>query len=185
MAKASKLQVVPSIPRLLLVGGVAVLAAFLLMTSCGKKEEKTQQTPPAAQPAAQVPSFAQRSSIPADGEQGPPGEAASITGAAARGDTLFAQNCAYCHGPKGTDKVSNPGSDDGTVPALAPIDPELADKDAAVFASNIDRYIQHGSIPDGPQPRLFMPDWGDSKTLSQQEIADLEAYIMSLNGVTR
>jgi mono/diheme cytochrome c family protein len=171
--------------RLILLVAAAACVALLLMTSCGKKEEKTQESPPAAKPAVTVPSFADRSSIPPSGQQGPPGEAAVTTGTVARGDTLFARNCSYCHGPKGTDKVSNPGSDDGTVPALAPIDPELANKDADVFAANIDRYIQHGSIPDGPQPRLFMPDWGDSKALSQQDIADLEAYIMSLNGVTR
>jgi mono/diheme cytochrome c family protein len=171
--------------RHVLLVGAALLIAALLVTSCGQKEQRTEKSPPSPQPAAQVPSFAERSNIPASGEQGPPGEAASIAGLAARGDTLFAQNCAYCHGPKGTDKVPNPGSDDGTVPALAPIDPEMADKDAAVFASNIDRYIQHGSIPEGAQPKLLMPNWGDSKALSQQEIADLEAYIMALNGVTR
>lgn len=185
MVKTAKPQGRPSMLRCVLVVVVALSVIPLLLTSCSKKEQETPKSSPAAQPTVEVPSFAERSSIPADGEQGPPGEAASLAGTVARGDTLFAQNCAYCHGPKGTDKVPNPGSDDGTVPALAPVDPEMADKDPGVFASNIDRYIQHGSIPDGPQPGLFMPDWGDSKALSQQEIADLEAYIMSLNGVAR
>jgi mono/diheme cytochrome c family protein len=185
MAKIWKSKAQALICRLLPFAAVAISVTLLLMTSCSKKEQETPKSPPAAQPAVQVPSFADKSSIPASGQQGPPGEAASLTGVAARGDTLFVQNCAYCHGPKGTDKVPNPGSDDGTVPALAPIDPELADKDPGVFASKIDRYIQHGSIPDGPQPNLFMPDWGDSKALSQQEIADLEAYIMHLNGISR
>jgi mono/diheme cytochrome c family protein len=185
MARTWKTKVHALICRLVLFGVVGLSVVLLLMTSCSKKEQETPKSQPAGQPAPQVPSFADKSSIPASGQQGPPGEAASLTGVVARGDTLFAQNCAYCHGPKGTDKVPNKGSDDGTVPALAPIDPELADKDPGVFASNIDRYIQHGSIPDGPQPSLFMPDWGDSKALSQQEIADLEAYIMHLNGVSR
>jgi mono/diheme cytochrome c family protein len=30
-----------------------------------------------------------------------------------------------------------------------------------------------------------MPDWGDSKTLTQRQVADVEAYIMRLNGVSR
>jgi mono/diheme cytochrome c family protein len=133
----------------------------------------------------QVPAFADRSRVPASGKQGPPGEAANLTGNWEQGKALFARNCQSCHGPEGTDKVPNPGSDDGTVPPLNPIDPHLADKNPLVFAANIDRIIQHGSIPDGPHPLLFMPDWGDSKALSQQEIADLEAYVMHLNGVSR
>jgi|GEM_PF-1188848 len=177
---------------LVLVSALAGLAALFIVAACAKKEqpaaEKAQPSAaPAqsAQSATQVPPFADRSKIPASGRQGPPGEAASLTGNAERGQALFAQNCASCHGPQGTDKVQNPGSDDGTVPPLNPIDPELADKDPAVFAANIDRIIQHGSIPDGPAPELFMPDWGDSKALSQQQIADLEAYIMRLNDVNR
>ena len=134
--------------------------------------------------AAQVPAFADRAKIPADGKQGPPGKAATLNGSWKRGKALFEKNCQTCHGPQGTDKVQNPGSDDGTVPPLNPIDPELAGKTPSAFAAKIDRYIQHGSIPDGPNPALFMPNWGDSKTLSQKEIADVEAYVMRLNGVS-
>jgi len=135
--------------------------------------------------AAQVPAFAVKSKIPASGKQGEPAEAATLNGSWKRGKTLFEKNCQSCHGPQGTDKVQNPGSDDGTVPPLNPIDPELASKTPSAFAAKIDRYIQHGSIPDGPSPALFMPNWGDSKTLSQKEIADVEAYVMRLNGVRR
>jgi mono/diheme cytochrome c family protein len=141
---------------------------------------------PAFQPTVtvvQVPAFADRSRIPVSGKQGPPGEAAKLTGNWEQGKVLFARNFQSCHGPEGTDKVPNPGSDDGTVPPLNPIDFHLANKNPSIFAANIDRIIQHGSIPDGPHPVLFMPDWGDSKALSQQEIADLEAYVMHLNGV--
>jgi len=134
--------------------------------------------------AAKVPAFADRAKIPADGKQGEPGEAATLTGSWKLGKALFEKNCQSCHGPQGTDKVKNPGSDDGTVPPLNPIDPELASKTPSAFAAKIDRYIQHGSIPDGPNPALFMPNWGDSKTLSQKEIADVEAYVMRLNGVS-
>jgi ubiquinol-cytochrome c reductase cytochrome b subunit len=123
--------------------------------------------------------------LPASGEQGPPGPAAEIVGNPSLGGILFQQTCEACHGPRGIDKVPNPGSDDGTVPPLNPIDPELANKDAAVFARNIDRFIQHGSRPDGPDPKIHMPDFGATNTLTQQQISNIEAYILSLNGVDR
>ncbi len=109
----------------------------------------------------------------------------TLAGKWKHGKAVFEKSCQPCHGPQGTDKVKNPGSDDGTVPPLNPIDPALASKTPSAFAANIDRYIQHGSIPDGPKPALFMPNWGDSRALSQQEIADVEAYVMRLNGVRR
>jgi ubiquinol-cytochrome c reductase cytochrome b subunit len=111
--------------------------------------------------------------------------AASIPGDATRGSKVFEQDCASCHGPKGTDNVKNPGSDDGSVPPLNPIDPELANPDPQAFISSIDPFLQHGSIPEGPSPQLDMPAFGDSGSLSQQGIADVEAYILDLNGVTQ
>jgi mono/diheme cytochrome c family protein len=111
--------------------------------------------------------------------------AASIIGDATQGSSLFEHNCAVCHGPLGTDHVPNPGSDDGVVPALNPIDPELFNKDPQVFANNIDPFLQHGSTPDGPDPTLKMPAFGDAHTLTQPQIADLEAYVLQLNGVDR
>jgi hypothetical protein len=71
------------------------------------------------------------------------------------------------------------------VPELNPIDPDLASSNPQVFADNIDRIIQHGSIPDGSDPQLHMPAFGDSNSLTQQEIADLEAYVLQLNNVDR
>jgi mono/diheme cytochrome c family protein len=114
------------------------------------------------------------------------GAASSMHGDAARGATKFAANCATCHADRGVGGVPNPGSDDGTVPALSPIDPaflEDASGDAAVFARDLDVFIQHGSRPSGPSPLLEMPAWGDHHLLSQSDIADVEAYVMSLNGV--
>ena len=133
--------------------------------------------------APQIPNFADITKIPLSGKQGPSAEAATLVGNWKHGEVLFTKNCQSCHGPQATDKMPNPGSNDGTVPPLNPIDPELANKNPSVFTSNIDRIIQHGSIPEGPHPMLFMPNWGDSKSLSQLEIADLEAYILWLNGV--
>ncbi len=111
---------------------------------------------------------------------GSPGPAINLTGNAANGATIFAANCASCHGPQGKGGVPNPGSADGTVPPLNPIDPTIANKDPKVFARNVDLFIEHGSTPEGT-PALKMPAWGDNKLLTPQQIADLIAYIISLN----
>jgi len=119
------------------------------------------------------------------GPHGPP-EAASFTiGNVELGATIFHQDCEPCHGPQGKDKVPNPGSTDGTVPPLNPIDPTLFNKTAQIFVDHIDPYIQHGSIPDGPNPALHMLSFGDSQSLTQQMIANVEAYVLRLNGVER
>jgi len=70
---------------------------------------------------------------------------------------------------------------DGTVPTLNPIDPTIASSDYETFATNIDLFIEHGSTPVGTTPNLYMPAWGASGALEQQQIADVIAYIISLN----
>jgi len=135
-------------------------------------------------PTVPAPPAAAPPETPAGGE-GLPGPAASIVGDPEHGAVLFAAYCQQCHGPDGTDKVPNPGSTDGTVPPLKGIEPELFDKDPDVFAGNVDRFLQHGSVPEGPSPALHMPDFGDSHALTQQQMSNLEAYVLSLNGVDR
>ena len=121
----------------------------------------------------------------ATGPSGPPEAASFVIGSVELGGTIFHQNCEPCHGPQGKDKVPNPGSTDGTVPPLSPIDPALFNKDAQTFVNNIDPYIQHGSTPEGPNPALRMLSFGDSESLTQQMITNVEAYILFLNGVDR
>jgi len=122
---------------------------------------------------------------PRESNVGPPGPAASMIGSVKLGRRLFASDCRSCHGDAGKGGVSNPGSTDGTVPPLNPIDPALANPDPQIFAENIDRFIQHGSVPQGPDPTRVMQAFGDHHTLTQQEISNLEAYVLSLNGVDR
>jgi mono/diheme cytochrome c family protein len=110
------------------------------------------------------------------------GAALTLTGNGGRGKALFGQYCAACHGPEGVQGAPNPGSGDGVVPVLNPIDPTLVYTDAKVFAKNIDLFVEHGSTPAGPSPLLLMPSFGDSKMLNPQQVADLIAYIISLNG---
>jgi len=113
------------------------------------------------------------------------GQAALVIGSSERGAVLFKNYCSSCHGSKGTFGMPNPGSDDGKVPRLNPIQRELYSTDPKVFAANIDRFIQHGSVPAGNRASLSMFAFGDSHTLTQQEIANVEAYVMSINGVDR
>lgn len=113
------------------------------------------------------------------------GAAASTHGSPLNGRALFVANCATCHGDRGTVGEDNPGSDDGTVPALNPA-PEFQDAaagDPATFARALDLFIQHGSRPAGDNPDMTMPAWGDKKLLTQDQIADVEAYVMQSNNV--
>ena len=112
---------------------------------------------------------------------GGPGPALNLSGNVTAGQEVFVANCQKCHGPQGQGGVNNPGSGDGTVPPLNPIDPTLANSEQAVFAFNIDLFLEHGSTPSGSSPQLAMPAWGDKKQLTPQQIADVMAYVISLN----
>jgi len=112
---------------------------------------------------------------------GGPGQAMTLTGNVDQGRLAFGAYCATCHGPQGVAGRANPDSDDGSVPGINPIDPTIANADAKVFATNIDVFIEHGSIPSGPAPELMMPAFGDGKLLTPQQIADIIAYVISLN----
>ena len=112
---------------------------------------------------------------------GGPGAALNLAGNVTAGQEVFVANCQKCHGPQGQGGVNNPGSDDGTVPPLNPIDSTLANSEQPVFAFNMDLFIEHGSTPSGSSPQLTMPAWGDQKKLTDQQIADVMAYVISLN----
>ena len=142
------------------------------------------QVPPSSPPTAPLPPK-QTGTPLVQSPIGPPGQAAAIIGNADHGAILFKKDCESCHGPQGTDKIPNPGSEAGFVPPLNPVSRVLSDPDPRVFAENIDRYIQHGSIPKGPNPGLQMLPFGDNNTLTQQAISQIEAYILRLNGVDR
>ena len=124
--------------------------------------------------------------VPKPSNPGGPGKAIDLKGDPKNGLSIFLskaqdKSCATCHGPEGKGGVANPGSSDGTVPGLNPIDPLLKSTDFKTYATNLDLFIEHGSTPDGPSPQLTMPAWGDEKKLSPQEIADVIAYVVSLN----
>jgi mono/diheme cytochrome c family protein len=122
------------------------------------------------------------SGVPRPSNPGGPGKAVDLTGNVDSGKAIFAANCAVCHAAEGKGGIPNPGSDDGTIPPLNPIDPLLKDPDNTVYRTNVDLFIEHGSTPAGPGPTFSMPAWGDKQLLTPQQIADVLAYVISLNG---
>jgi len=116
---------------------------------------------------------------------GRPGVAASIIGNVELGDKLFRKYCESCHGMEGMGGIGNPGSFLNRVPRLQPISKVLFSNKPQEFANNIDRFIQHGSVPAGPHPALKMINYGDSYALTQPQIASIEAYILYINNVNR
>ncbi len=146
---------------------VMILASFLV--ACGGNAKATEKEPDESGEAAK----------PSNG--GGPGDAINLKGDPAAGQQIFATTCTPCHGQQGKGGVQNPGSKDETVPSLNPIDPTIANKDYKTFATNMDLFLQHGSTPEGGSPSLKMPSFGDSNMLTQQQIADVISYVISLN----
>jgi mono/diheme cytochrome c family protein len=116
---------------------------------------------------------------------GGPGPGVGMAGEVDRGKVDFGLYCAACHGPEGVQGIPNPGSDDGSVPPLNPIDSTLISSDYATFATNVDLFIEHGSVPEGEAPQIMMPSFGDWNLLGDSQIADLLAYVLDLNGVDK
>ena len=124
------------------------------------------------------------STIARPSNPGGPGTAINLKGDANSGMQIYATNCQTCHNTDGKGGIPNPGSTDGTVPPLNPIDPSIISPDAKTYATNIDLFLEHGSTPEGNNPTFSMPAWGDKKALTPQQIADVIVYVISLNPVT-
>jgi mono/diheme cytochrome c family protein len=148
---------------------------------------------PAPSPSAETPVAVSAGGTPTPNEPEPteeiarpsnpggPGPAMNLTGDVSSGQQIFVSNCEICHGAAGKGGNPNPGSSDGTIPALNPIDPTLKSADDKEFAANLDLFIEHGSTPEGTNPTFSMIAWGDKNLLAPQQIADVIAYVISLN----
>ncbi len=151
-----------------LVLSISILMITILLAACGS-------------PATQAPQAQQQGPAqPNVPNPGGPGEAINLTGNAAAGATVF-EKCVACHGQEGKGGKSNPGSDAGMIPALNPVRDTLKSADAKTFATNLDLFIEHGGVPKGSSPSRSMIPFGDKKMLTPQQIADVIAYIISLN----
>jgi mono/diheme cytochrome c family protein len=148
---------------------LAAVVPMIFLWACGSE-------PKPAQPEKTGEAEVARPSNP-----GGPGKAIELTGDPKKGAELFRVNCMMCHNAEGKGGIANPGSEDGTVPALNPIDSTLYSKDDKQFAQNIDLFIEHGSTPAGKNPPLQMTAFGAQRTLTQQQIADVIAYVIGLN----
>ncbi len=133
-------------------------------------------------PATAAAAPAAAPTLPAAGQQGPSGPASRMIGDAANGQVLFDGDCTSCHGQAAHGAPAPPAAASGAA-NLAELGAGFFDADAQHFADNIDRYIQHGSRGTGAS--AYMPAFGDSESLTQPEIANLEAYILAANGVDR
>ena len=147
---------------------VLLVLSAAACTSSAATQTPNEQTEPTEEPA--------KPSNP-----GGPGEAVNLKGDPQQGQQVFQTNCVVCHGEQGKGGIPNPGSADGTVPELNPIDPTLVSANDKTFATNLDLFIQHGSTPEGDSPEKSMLAFGDNNTLTQQQIADVIAYVISLN----
>ena len=188
---------------LIFVFGVLAWVGFIFYNSCGLTTSCLDGAPivertsistliPATLPAADrfvkapvvaevTPSASDGTGIPQPSNPGGPGSAVKLTGNVEAGKLLFEQNCSVCHMPEGKGGLPNPGAVAGTVPTLNPINETLKDADYKTFATNLDLFLEHGSTPKGTNPVFVMPAWGDKKLLTPQQIADVIAYIISLN----
>ncbi len=158
---------------------LSIAAGFLfglVLAACG-----TQSVPTATAVVVPAGAIAPTAEAARPSNPGGPGAAVSLTGDPKAGALIFVTNCKECHGDEGKAGISNPGSTDGTVPTLNPLDATLISTDSKVYATNLDLFLQHGSTPAGDKPAKQMAPWGDSGTLTQQQIADVIAYVMSLN----
>src|SRR5271157_3150161 len=160
------------------IGFLDTLQNLSAMPSETPQPEQPTDTPP----PANVPTATLEPALPSN--SGGTGAAITLVGDPDRGKPLFGQYCAACHGPQGVLGIPNPGSDDGTVPDINPIDPTILNSNYKTFASNVDVFIEHGSIPSGPSPMIMMPPFWDNKLLTAQEISDIISYLIQLNGGT-
>ena len=107
-------------------------------------------------------------SISPDGAGLPPGG-----GTAKQGDVIYATKCASCHGEKGAGNPNEPTSDVSAGPLVGGQSTLAGNRGVSYwpYATIVFDYV-----------RRAMP-WGAPKSLTDQEVYSLTAYILHLNGI--
>ena len=169
--------------RPITIAAFAIIVAVLAFLTYQGGMAPSEVTPAVVGAPGPTPASAVSTATPLPG----PSVASYTIGGAEHGKTIYVAYCQTCHGALGKGGVENPRSADGTVPEVNPMDPAIKGETTAEFIAGIDPYIQNGAVtePDkeGNDAKLKMPSFGLSQTLTQQQISDVEAYLMSLNGV--
>jgi len=150
----------------MLAGAVPLaLAALLMATGCSKKEPEAADA--AATPAPEAASTA------------PAAEATTAAADANAGATVYATNCATCHGAKG----------EGDGVAAAALNPKPANFAAGAFkydangngapgdVDDIKAIVQDGAAKHGGSP--LMAPW---PMLSAEQLQAVSEYVKSLHG---
>lgn len=141
------------------------LAGCLMLAACGREESKSPAAAPSAAPAASAPTPAPAPSAPAAPT------APAVTPDAAKGSTLYAANCASCHGPRG----------DGDGPTAVALVPKPAKHHDGAYMNaltneHLFKVIKEGGPSVGKSP--MMAPWGGM--LSDAQIWDVVAFVRSL-----
>jgi ubiquinol-cytochrome c reductase cytochrome b subunit len=168
---------------------VVIVAGLSALTYLGATEQPAPVPAPGAPPATPESALNSTPTVV-------PSVASYTIGSAERGQAIFVAYCQQCHGVEGKKGIENPNSVDGEIPAINPIDPEIsgADKqgnvpDVQKFVDAIDIYLQDGSspdaTPDGADPKYKMPSFGNTYAMTQPQIANVEAYVLQINGTPR
>lgn len=171
-----------------LVLSIVLGATLYALAACASPAPAATPVPPTAAPttaAAPAEGTPAEMMAPSNGNTTPgPAITQKLVGDPKAGAQVFVDNCKKCHGDQGKGGVANPGSTDGTIPPLGPVDDPagMHTNNPADFALVLDTFIEHGSTPEGDKPKEVMDAWGDKGKLTPQQIADVISYIMSLNG---
>jgi mono/diheme cytochrome c family protein len=107
-------------------------------------------------------------SISSDGAGLPPGG-----GTAKQGEVIYAAKCASCHGERGAGNPNEPVSDVSAGPLVGGLGTLAGNRGISYwpYATIVFDYV-----------RRAMP-WGAPKSLTDQEVYSLTAYVLHLNGI--
>jgi len=148
--------------------------ALLGLAACGDGGDATPAAAPAAEatPAPATPEpTAETTAAPEAPAEATPSVTTAADGVAARGEPLYGQFCASCHGARG----------EGDGPVAASLNPKpVRHSDGAYMNELSDEHlfkvIQQGGAAVGKSP--LMAPW--SGTLSEAQIWDVVAFIRTL-----